>query len=162
MKNTYVNKLDAIMKAAQGEIFDLRRDSMMQRSMLVEFFHYYCDALFYSRFETCKRSAIATISDNFSDILKKLTKIEWDSEFGPGEATKKYRYDVIVSDDKNISFLKKNRWGEIDTRCPLSTIKFPRKKLIYLENKLSRPYVSKVKWSLIEDRSHFHYSIYLL
>ena len=114
MKKTYVNKLDAIMKAAQGEIHDLRRDSMMQRSMLVEFFHYYCDALFYSRFETCKRSDIAIMSDNFSDILKKLNKIKWDSEFGPGEPTKKYKHDVIVSDDENISFLKENRCSEID------------------------------------------------
>jgi len=75
----YQSSIGLIIQSIHNKWIGLKDASMSQRSMLLSLFLDYCDAKFYHSFQQCDESITPSMSDPFSDLLKKLIDIQEDT-----------------------------------------------------------------------------------
>ena len=52
---------------------------MNQRAMILSLYSDFCDTQFYHSFRECTATQTPLMSDNFDNLLKKLSEIQWDT-----------------------------------------------------------------------------------
>ena len=106
MKKDYRKSLDTILMPLQSQMYDLKVNAMTQRTILIDFFEYYCDALFYDRFQECNHDFVPNLTTNFKSILDKLSDIEWDTVAGVSNTAFAFKDNIYVNDSSAIELLK--------------------------------------------------------
>ena len=79
MRDSYLESFDKTLTAVQDKIYGLNVASMTQRTMLMVLFRDFCDTLFYHSFSECNEKDVPIMGDDFDELLRKLSNIEWDS-----------------------------------------------------------------------------------
>ena len=69
------------------KVASVKQHSMVQRSMILNFYQDYCEEMFYSVFRDCHEELdeegwiiVPTMSDTFGTLLEKLNVLEWDAD----------------------------------------------------------------------------------
>ena len=75
----YNNQIYSLMGGIHQKLYGLKAHSMNQRSMIMNLFMEYCDAIFYHTLTSCDDQGLPFMSDEIDVILQKLNDIQWNS-----------------------------------------------------------------------------------
>ena len=73
----YMNSLENVVISIQNNIETVKLNSMTQRTLLVDIYGYYCDALFYFALEPCDKKVLKQLSGSYNDYINNLLNIKW-------------------------------------------------------------------------------------
>ena len=82
-KANYFDSLNLMADALEEKRIGLKLASMNHRSMMLNLFDGYCQALFYNSFKECNKNDKPLLTDNMDDLLQKLFDLSWDSIMAP-------------------------------------------------------------------------------
>ena len=72
-----MNSLENVVISIQNNIETVKLNSMTQRTLLVDIYGYYCDALFYYALEPCDKKVLKQLSGSYNDYIDNLLNIKW-------------------------------------------------------------------------------------
>ena len=105
LTDSYNTQMSLLIESIQRKSYGLKEHSMNQRTMILALYMDFCDTLFFHSFGRCGSTGMPLMSDDFDNLLEKLSSIQWDSitaddAFPPNQRPQPFPFlYVYVEDD---------------------------------------------------------------
>ena len=104
LTDSYNTRMSLLIESIQRKSYGLKEHSMNQRTMILALFMDFCDTLFFHSFGRCDTIGMPLMSDNFDNLLEKLSSIQWDAitaddAFPPNQRPQPFPFLYVYIED---------------------------------------------------------------